>query len=257
MTKPQATATGGDDEAPEARLRLGMLTPSSNTTLEPVTARMLAASQRISAQFARFRVTEISLAQQALGQFDLAPMLAAADLLADARCNAICWNGTSAGWLGFERDRALCTAIEERTGIRAGTVVLTLAEVLRRTGATRIGLVTPYTDDVQAAITANFAREGLAVIAERHAQVRVNFDFALIPAARTASMIRAVAQSQPQAIVVLCTNMDGASLAAPLEHELGIPIYDSIALALLAALRAAGVAGGTIAGYGSLFDVPV
>ena len=252
-SSPPAPRHGG---APPARVRLGMLTPSSNTTLEPVTARMLAHAPQISAHFARFRVTEIALGQQALGQFDLAPMLAAADLLADAHCDAVCWNGTSAGWLGFERDRALCAAIEERTGIPAGTVVLTLAEVLRRTGAARVGLVTPYTDDVQAAIAANFAREGFEVIAERHAQVRVNFDFALISAAQTASMIRAVAQSQPQAIVVLCTNMDGASLAAPLEQELGIPVYDSIALALLAALRAAGLPGGTITGYGSLFDVP-
>jgi maleate isomerase len=248
--------SGAGDTAPGGRVRLGMLTPSSNTTLEPVTARMLAAAPQISAHFARFRVTEISLEQQALGQFDLAPMLAAAELLADARCDAICWNGTSAGWLGFERDRALCAAIEERTGIRAGTVVLTLAEVLRRTGAARIGLVTPYTDDVQAAITANFAREGFDVIAERHAQVRVNFDFALISAAQTAAMIRAVAQAHPAAIVVLCTNMDGASLAAPLEQELGIPIYDSIALALLAGLRAAGVAPRTVSGYGSLFSLP-
>ena len=255
MTDATPPAPGSGDGVAAARVRLGMLTPSSNTTLEPVTARMLAGTPRISAHFARFRVTEISLEQQALGQFDLAPMLAAADLLADARCDAICWNGTSAGWLGFEHDRALCAAIAQRTGIGAGTVVLTLAEVLRHTGAARIGLVTPYTDDVQAAISANFAREGFEVIAERHAGVRVNFDFALIAPAQTAAMIRAVAQSRPHAIVVLCTNMDGASLAAPLEQELGIPVYDSIALALLAGLRAAGVAPGTIRGYGRLFDV--
>ena len=44
-----------------------MLTPSSNTTLEPVTANMLAGLPDVTAHFGRFRVTEISLAEQALG----------------------------------------------------------------------------------------------------------------------------------------------------------------------------------------------
>src|SRR5919201_6358755 len=101
------------------RLFLGMLTPSSNTVLEPVTTRMLQGLPEVTAHFGRFRVTEISLGQQALGQFELEPMLAAAELLADAHCHSLCWNGTSAGWLGFERDRQLCRAIEERTRIRA------------------------------------------------------------------------------------------------------------------------------------------
>ena len=38
---------------------LGMLTPSSNTTLEPVTAAMIAGIPEASAHFGRFRVTEI------------------------------------------------------------------------------------------------------------------------------------------------------------------------------------------------------
>src|SRR3989337_2448330 len=93
------------------RIFLGMLTPSSNTTLEPVTARMLAGLPGVMPPLGRFRFPETRLAEQALGQFKLEPMLAAAQLLADARCHSICWNGTSAGWLGFERDRELCSAL--------------------------------------------------------------------------------------------------------------------------------------------------
>src|SRR5574341_2595400 len=140
----------------QERIFLGMLTPSSNTTLEPVTAAMLAGLPEVTPHFGRFRVTEISLSEKGLGQFDNEPMLAAAELLADARCRSICWNGTSAGWLGFERDRELCRAIERRTGIRACSSVLALAEIFRLTGVKRFGLVTPYADDVQEAICANF-----------------------------------------------------------------------------------------------------
>lgn len=232
---------------------LGMLTPSSNTTLEPVMARMLEGVPEVTAHAARFRVTEISLGAQALGQFDLEPMLAAADLLAEARCHSIVWNGTSAGWLGFERDRELCKAIEQRTKTPATSSVLALAEIFRATGVTRYGLVTPYTDDIQNAVMANFMGEGFAAVAERHRNISVNFDFSEIEPDTIADMIREVAAEKPQAITVFCTNMDGASLAEELEREIGIPIYDTIATAVWGGMRAAGVAPSRIQGWGRLF----
>ena len=36
------------------------------------------------------------------------------------------WNGTAAGWLGFENNRKLCRAIEQETGVPATTTVLAL-----------------------------------------------------------------------------------------------------------------------------------
>src|SRR5476651_1416083 len=42
-------------------IRLGMLTPSSNTVLEPVTAQIVAGLTDVTVHFSRFRVTEIGL----------------------------------------------------------------------------------------------------------------------------------------------------------------------------------------------------
>lgn len=235
------------------RIFLGMLTPSSNTTLEPITASMLSGLPEVTPHFGRFRVTEISLADQALGQFQPEPMLAAAQLLADARCDAICWNGTSAGWLGFDRDRELCRAIEQRTRIPACSSVLALAEIWRSTGVERFGLVSPYTEDIQEAIQANFRREGFQCAAEKHLGIKVNFDFSEIEPETIAAMVREVAKAKPQAITVFCTNMDGASLAESLERETGIPLYDTIALAVWSALRVARVDPARVKGWGRLF----
>ncbi len=44
-------------------VRLGMLTPSSNTALEPITCAMLAGIDGVSAHFSRFKVTEIALSE--------------------------------------------------------------------------------------------------------------------------------------------------------------------------------------------------
>jgi maleate isomerase len=79
------------------RRRLGMLTPSSTTVLEPVAAAILTPLDGVSAHFARFPVTEIALSPGALAQFDDAPILAAAGLLAHAKVDVIAWNSTSSG----------------------------------------------------------------------------------------------------------------------------------------------------------------
>ena len=239
--------------APGPRTLLGMLTPSSNTVLEPVTAAMLSGLPDVTAHFARFRVTEISMRDQALGQFDLEPILAACDLLADARVASIAWNGTSASWLGLDRDRALCAAIEARTGIGATTSVLALAEVFRLAGVTRYGLVTPYLDEIQERILPNLAREGFDCVAERHLRDRGNFSFSEYSEEAIAALVREVARARPQAVVVLCTNMRGAPVVEALERELGILVLDSVATALWGSLRRAGVDARRVRGWGRLF----
>jgi maleate isomerase len=238
----------------KSRIFLGMLTPSSNTTLEPICTQMVAGLPEVTSHFGRFRVTEISLSQQALGQFDVSQQLAAADLLADAKCDVICWNGTSAGWMGFEQDYELCKAITKRTGIPACSSVLALAEVFKITGAKRFGMVSPYIDEIQTRINANFLKEGFDCVADQHAGIKVNFDFSEIDTATISRMARTVAQAKPQAITVFCTNMKGAPLAEPLEQELGIPIYDTVSLAVWASLRVCGVDTTRVKGWGRLFS---
>ena len=104
------------------RILLGMLTPSSNTVLEPVTTQMIAGLPEASAHFGRFRVTEIALSDKALGQFDDSEILRAAELLSHAKVHSIGWSGTSSGWLGFEADEGLCRRITEATGREADPV---------------------------------------------------------------------------------------------------------------------------------------
>ena len=131
--------------------------------------------------------------------------------------------------------------------------MLAIEEIFRATGVTRFGMVSPYTDDIVAAIHRNFRAEGFELVAERHLGIKVNFDFSQIEADAIADMAREVAKSRPEAITVFCTNMDGASLAEGLERELGIPIYDTIATAVWASLRTVGVRPDRVKGWGKLF----
>lgn len=239
------------------RTLLGMLTPSSNTTLEPVTAAMLAELPEASAHFARFKVTEIALTGNALAQFDLTGILAAAELLSHARCQVIGWSGTAAGWLGFDADRDLCETIERQTGTRACTSVLALNEIFALTGVRRFGLVSPYRSDVQSAIVANYAKAGFECIAERHLGLQDNFSFSEVSAAQLRSMLREAMggppADRPEALTIFCTNLRGAPLVDEMEQELGVPIYDSIAAVVWKALQIVGADTRRITRWGRLF----
>jgi maleate isomerase len=238
---------------PGTRRLLGMLTPSSNTRLEPITTAMLAGVPEVSAHFGRFRVTQIALSDAANAQFVDTEILRAAALLTDARVHTIGWSGTSASWLGFETDERLCRAIAEATGVPACTSVLALNEIFQLTGVKRFGLVTPYREDVQARIVANYVRAGFECAAERHLGWQDNWSFSEVTPEEIALMARAVAAAKPDAITVLCTGVQGAPYADALERELGIPIYDSIATVVWKSLKLAGIDPKRVTGWGRLF----
>jgi len=237
-------------------LRIGMLTPSSNTVLEPETQALLAPlGARASVHFGRFRVTQIALDAGADSQFALEPILAAADLLADAKPHLIAWNGTSASWRGFDTDHRLCAEITARSGVAATSCILAFNAAFAALGVRRLGLVTPYTADVQHAIARTYAAQGIEVEAEAHADRRDNYSFADIPDADVAAMCRAAAAARPDAIAIVCTNMRGARIAAALESELGIPILDSVAVTLWGCLHRVGIDTQDLTGFGRLFTL--
>lgn len=236
------------------RVLLGMLTPSSNTALEPITAAMVAGLSEVSAHFSRFKVTEIALSSTALAQFDTSEILRAAELLAHAKVDAIGWSGTSSGWLGFEADVRLCEQITAATGIPATTSMLALNEIIEQRNVRKLGYVTPYLDDVQARILENYGKLGITCQGERHLGLQDNFSFAEVPVAQLEAMTRDVARENPDAIAIVCTNLKVAPSVARLEHETGIPIYDSIATVVWKCLKLAGVDTRRVTNWGSLFQ---
>ena len=230
-------------------IRLGMLTPSSNTVLEPATAALLADTPGITAHFQRLRVLSITLDGGSTGQFDAAPMIAAADMLADAKVHALCWNGTSGAWLGLDADRALCAAITAATGIPCTTATLALLDALHALGARRVGLVTPYLGSVQSAILDTLRAAGFETAAERHLEDPGNYSFADHDPALVTRLVQEVATEGCDAIAIHCTNFRGLEAAGTVP---GVAVLDSVAVALWGALRAAQVEPARVPALGVL-----
>ena len=234
-------------------IRLGMITPSLNTVLEPVTYRLLRGLPDVSAHFSRVSVTRISLDDSSGGQFAAQPMIDAARLLMDAKVDSICWNGTSGGWLGVDKDAALCAAISDAVGVPVTSATQAVTSLFREAGVTRFGLVTPYRGDVQQEIIAKYAAAGFECVVEAHLGRDDGFAYAAIEDGTWSELIRQVAGAKPQAITTMCTNISGAPLAAPLERETGIPLIDSISASLWAALKLAGADPARVQGWGKMF----
>jgi maleate isomerase len=236
-------------------VRVGMLVPSSNTVLEPYTSAMFSTlGDTASVHYARFRVVEISMSAASRGQFDLAPILEAAERLAETEPDLIVWNGTSASWLGLETDHALCAAITDRTGVPATSTSLAFDALFRGLGLTRIGVVTPYLPEIQTRIIERFATRGITVVAEAHLSDKGNHSFASYGPDVVAGLVRDVARAGPEAIAIICTNFRGAGVAPALEDELSVPVIDSVSVTAAYAMHRTGLRPSAVTGWGSIFQ---
>ena len=83
-----------------------------------------------------------------------------------------------------------------------------------------------------------------------------NFAFAEVTPETIGAMTREVAAMGCDAIVILCTNMNGAAISARLETELNVRVLDSVAVTLWACLGAVGLDPGIIKGWGGVFQIP-
>ena len=220
--------------------RIGMIVPSSNTCLEPQTYRILGARTDVTVHFTRIPVTRIALDDSSNRQFDPAVMREAAQLLATADVDVIAWNGTSGSWLGPAHDRELAAEITGATGIPATTSTLAYFEAFQAFGTERIGLFTPYTDDVNHQVIASYEREGIKTVDHRALGLSDNESFARVTDEEMLPGSRELAATAPDALVYLCTNLYGANITAEIEEGTGVPVLDSVAVTLWHALKLAG-----------------
>ncbi|CAK7230262.1 hypothetical protein SBRCBS47491_007527 [Sporothrix bragantina] len=252
-------------------IRLGVIVPSSNTALEPLTQQIVASLNadktldlNVTVHFARVRVTKIVLSADADAQFALEPMLNTARLLSDAHVDVIGWSGTSASWLGFASDEALCKAIEEATGIPATTAVQGMNWILEMIKDKTVGLVTPYTPDVNKAIQKNYPSIGIEISDEcsRYAGLSDNISFAALDDPTWDKLVDEVVQNGTETVLIMCTNVRASHRARFWEtkySDKGLRVLDSVATTVTGMLKVLGVqveSDRMIEQWGRVFESP-
>nr|WP_204669409.1 aspartate/glutamate racemase family protein [Gracilibacillus alcaliphilus] len=232
-----------------------MLTPSSNTVLEPICMEIVRDLSNVTCHFSRFEVTKISLEDDALAQFDFEPMLQAAELLAHAEVDVIAWNGTSGGWMGFDVDVELCRKIEERTGIPATTSMLAQVEAFKANDIKTVHLVTPYISEINALIAEQYKTYcGIQTIQARGLAQTVNRSFSQIEDERIEDMIQQVTTDQADGISMVCTNFPGIHNVDYYEKEYNVVIYDTINTLIWQCLCMVGEKPNAVKGWGDIFN---
>lgn len=236
---------------PPAPHLLGTILPSANTVVERVTIAMLH-GLGVAPLFTR--AAKRGATDPFPDRHDTEPLLAAADLLADAKPGAIVLSAGKGAVIGLAHDRALTEAIAARTGIPSTTPALALPDALVALSATRIALIGPHDSTYNRRAARGLAEAGIHTVTDQSLGITDNLAFAAVDAAAIAGMARRAARAPGvQAIVAWNTNCAAAPLAAALEAELGLPFVDATALGVRAGLRAACIAASPGPRWGRLF----
>lgn len=242
------------------RVRLGVLVPSSNTAVEPLTQLIITSIKlpdtTITVHFSRFSVTEISQSKAALSQFDLTPILAAAQLLADAQVDVIGWSGTSAGWLGFDRDISMCKAIHEATGIPATSSTLALNALLGVFNVRKLGLVTPYLSSMNEAIVENYSSIGVTVNCKCNLDITDNATIGKVTEQQLTEMVDSIVADGATTITTFCTNLQAAHLVPIWERKYNnLIVFDTVATVVWEMLNMVSIDPRNVRGWGKLFEL--
>lgn len=226
--------SGVGDSAGPRRVRVGLLVPSSNTVMEPDFYRGLPdwASLHTGRMF--LEDTTADGERRMLDAF----AMPAAEAVATLHPDVVVFGCTSAGALrGDAADRQLCARIAGVTGADTISVIASLRAAIQRHGARRVGVITPYVDELNRAITASIQAGGVEVVGVHGLGIDDNVRIAEVTPDEIVDFACVVLGGQPiQALVVSCTNFRALEALPALKDAMGVPVVTSNQAALEAVL---------------------
>jgi maleate cis-trans isomerase len=232
---------------PLARHRIGLLVPSSNSTVEVEFYRAL--PQDVSLHVARLPITQVD-PESIAGMVD--PLDTESKKLASADVDVIVLGAAAPSFLkGMGYDREMSTRIARASGKPATTASTALLQSLAALGVNRIALGTAYSAKVNDIAIAFLRANGIDVVATECVGLVDNLEIGRLDVTTALELGRRIACPQAQAIAFLCTNWQSMAIIDRLEQDTGLPVLSSTQFSVWAALKTIGYAG-TIAGYGRL-----
>jgi maleate isomerase len=227
--------------------RIGLMVPSSNTTVEPEFYRAL--PRDVTLHTARLYLTRI--APEAILQM-IADMETQAKLLASADVDVIVLGATAPSFLkGLGYDRELIQKIETATGKKATTTSTALIEALRHVGARRVVLGSAYDEKVNGIAKAFIEANGIEVLGMQGLSLVDNLVVGRLSADTAYDLALKVHRPDADAIALSCTNWQTMDAIERIERETGKPVVSTTQASIWAALRAIGY-DRPIKGYGRL-----
>ena len=225
--------------------RVGLMVPSSNTMMEPDFSTRLGPDVTLHTARMYLEDTTAEGENRMLDEF----ALPAARDLGTARADVVVFGCTSAGALrGNDYDTDLCQRIGELTGAPAVSTIGAVRAAIAASGAARIGVITPYVDELNEKIRASIEADGIRVAAIRGLGITGNFEIAEVGREEIVAFAeRALGQLAAEARIGLvfasCTNFGAMAARPAIAERLGLPVVTSNQAVLAAAVAQLGRAG--------------
>ena len=224
---------------------MGLLLPSSNTTMEPEFYKMAPGGVTIHSARMMLRDVTVEGLEEMSGE-----ATRAAVLLATAGVDIIVYGCTSGSLLsGVEWEKSLVSRITDETGIPTASTSGAVVDGLRSLGLHRISVATPYTEDINLLERRFLEAHGFVVEDIQGLGLVDNLKIGSVNPRRIMELVGKVA-SDSDGVFVSCTNLPVVHLIGELESKLGRPIVTSNQASMWAALRV--LRHGRVDSYGKL-----
>jgi maleate isomerase len=214
--------------------RLGIIIPSSNTTVEPEFSSTFHGSQ-VSLHFARIHLKNVTVKDLQNMEKETED---AAKLLADAEVDLIafaCTSGSLINGLGY--DKAITKKIVDAAGCPAVTTSSAVVEALNTLKVKQIALATPYIEDVVKKEIDFLIQSGFTVVNHTSLGIKENLKIGKLTPNDAKTLGQRADSSLAQAVFISCTNFQTFETLPLLETQLGKPIVSSNSATVWALLK--------------------
>lgn len=231
--------------------RLGLIVPSSNTTMETEYRSVL--PEGFTLHTARVRLKEVTV--EALIEMERGVEEEALKL-ADAHVDVIGYGCTSGSLVkGLGHDREIVARIEKTTGIPAVATAGAVVEALNALGVRRVAVATPYIDEINTLEKEFLEANGFEVVDIEGLKIVDNTRIGVVAGSEVIRLVRALRHDRASGVFVSCTNLPTTPVIERLETELRKPVVSSNTATLWSMLRKCRSSVG-IRGLGRLFKPP-
>jgi maleate isomerase len=221
------------------RLRIGLIIPSSNTTMEPEFYQHL--PQGVSLHTARMPIINatpeelLKMAEELEG---------CVELLRTARVDVVVFGCTSGSFLmGKGYDRELEARIEKVAEVPAVTTSHAVLEALKDKEVQRLAIATPYIDEINDMEVKFFSDYGFPVEIIRGLNIADTLQIGRCDPSDAYKLGLEVVREKPNVdgLFISCTNFRTFEIIEPLSRDIGKPVVSSNQTSLWMALKTGGI----------------
>ena len=231
------------------RLRIGLIVPSSNTTMESEFFMM--APEGVSIHTARMLLREARA--EALREMSK-DAERGASLLSTAAVDVILYGCTTGSLLGgSEWEKELMERVQRSGEALSFSTATAVVDALKELGAEKIVVATPYIEELNALEKHFLESHGFKVLEMRGLGLLRNLDIGREPPSTAYRLAREVFRPEADAIFISCTNLRTIEVIEALEADFARPVVTSNQASMWKVLRVGGV-GERVFGYGRLLE---